>query len=60
MQCYKLCSIQIVQYYTLFTIADVSKLDDAPPVYAPKFVTGGGGSVGMLTIRWTVSITNLK
>ncbi|KAK7485066.1 hypothetical protein BaRGS_00023705 [Batillaria attramentaria] len=33
--------------------SDSIKLDDAAPIYAPEIVTGGGGSVGMLRIKWT-------
>ena len=35
--------------------ADFVKLDDAAPIHAPAYVSGGGGSVGMLRVMWPVS-----
>ncbi|XP_025080702.1 contactin-like [Pomacea canaliculata] len=40
-------------YGPLSSPSEITKLDDAPPVFAPSIVTGGGGSVSMLTIKWT-------
>ena len=38
-----------------YVCADFVKLEDAAPIHAPEFVSGGGGSVGMLRVKWLVS-----
>ena len=35
--------------------AEWIKLNDSAPVIAPDAVSGGGGSVGMLRVKWLVS-----